>query len=48
MRNKKIYIGAYIKINKCLKIIQKIFLCFVFASTFLSWLIRVATNTDLT
>ena len=36
MRNKKeIYIGAYIKINKCLKVVgKKIIFCFVFPLTF--------------
>ena len=35
MRNKKeIHVGAYIKINKCLKIVKKIIFCFVFALTF--------------
>ena len=35
MRNKKeIYVGAYIKINKCLKILKKIICCFVLALTF--------------
>ena len=35
MRNKKIYIGAYIKINKCLKIVGKNrFLFSFFALTF--------------